>query len=632
MNDVYFDTETTGFLWSTALGNPTTPFLVQWANTAFPNGQHAHLGPAKPKGMKATEKRENADRAYQVLRNADRLIGHNLPFDVHMIDEGQGWGLLDSGIPLLDTQVLARIVMPERRIQTEEQGRGYKLKDLSQLWDPNAQDSEAILEDLATSHGFSLKAKPGSPNFVEASYLKLWQLEPDAMEFYAREDTRLTMGTHKYLENRLTENTKRIWELEQKVMPIMIGAEARGIRVDAAKVAPLRQHYVSESERLHAELDSQLQDGWDENNDNLAEALLVAGVPLTERTEKDEKLATNKWALEKLVDDYPIVQTLFNFREASKFVSTYLDHFMDRDFIHPTFNQIGTWTGRMSATQPNMQNVPIRAGKAIRELFLPRPGFAFVGIDYEQIEFRLLCYYLNKRPMVDLMEAGHDPFAQLAADVFGGDPSEYVKGAPKEDQRTVCKNTTYAVIYGAGGLKVARMLGWKPDSTYTETDWVVRQGHKNAGEPRSKAAEQLIKRLKGALVGYGVPPYKGPGTGSGLMGRVHDKVNASGSVDTLLGRHQWLGYEGGYKGLSGLIQGGAADIFKVGLVDAVESVKHLGAYPLLFIHDEILFEVPLGAEQEVERIASKSLVEAYPLRPKLQVESHIAYNNWGETK
>lgn len=563
--------------------------------------------------------------AKAALKRADRLVGANLPFDVHMADANEPFGLLDMGKPMLDIQVLAKIVAPERRIAKEEDGRGYKLKDLAHdYFDPNAKDSEEVLEALAEQHGFRLHARPDQGGYVEAAYYELWKHEPEAVEFYAREDARLTLGTLPKLEAKLTEATRNIWELETKVMPIVLGAEATGIRVDSAKAAPLRAHYVAEHERLKAELDAALQPGWDAADDNLAEALIAAGVPLTEKTEKTEKWATNKWALDKLTDDYPVVQTLFDYRQASKFVSTYLDHFIGRELIHPTFNQIGTWTGRMSGTNPNMQNIPIRAGKAVRELFLPRPGMAFVGIDYEQIEFRLLCYYLNKKTMTELMEAGHDPFAQLAADVFGGDPSEYVKGAPKEAQRTICKNTTYAVIYGAGGMKVAKMLGWKPDSVYVETDWVCRRGYKKPGEPRSKAAENLIKRLKAALVGYDIL--------AGYHGRIVEKVERTGAVDTILGRHQWLGYDGAYKGLSGLIQGGAADIFKLGLIDSVEAVKPLGAYPLLFIHDEVLFEVPLGAEAEVERVASAALVGAYPLRPHLQVESHIAYNNWGETK
>lgn len=622
MSDVAFDTETTGFLWSEALGRPTEPYMVQWADDENPDGLHAHLGPAK-----ASRRRNGAETiatARKIIRGADRLVGHNLPFDVHMMDEATNWALGVMNRPLLDTRVLAQITMPERRIQTEEEGRGYHLKDLSLLWDPTAKDAEKALEELAEKHGFSLKAKPGTAKYVEASYFKLWELEPEAVEFYGREDARETLGTLRYLENKLTDGTRNIWELEQKVMPVLIGAEAKGIRVDSEKAAPLRAEYASEHDRLKAELDAALQAGWDQNDDTLAEALVQAGVPLTEVTEKTGKLATNKWALEKLVDQHPVIQTLFDYRQAGKFVSTYLDHFIGREIIHPTFNQIGTWTGRMSAQQPNMQNIPVRAGKQVRELFLPREGMVFVGIDYEQIEFRLLCYYLNKRKMVELMEAGHDPFAQLAADVFGGDPAEYRKGAPKEAQRTICKNTTYAVIYGAGGMKVCKMLGWKADSVYVASDWVVQHGYKEAGEPRSKAAEQLIKRLKAALVGYDIL--------AGPRGRIKAKVEATGAVDTIMGRHQWLGYEGAYKGLSGLIQGGAADIFKVGLIDAVEAVKPLGAYPLLFIHDEVLLECPIGTEKEVERVASEALVGAYPLRPHLAVESHIAYNNWGETK
>lgn len=621
---VTFDTETTGLDWSRG----ALPFMVQWATESQPNGVHAFTGPAVRSRRRGPERQTSA-AARAALLKADELVGHNLPFDVHHVGAGLGWDLLARDVSLKDTATLARIVLPERRIQTEEEGRGYKLKDLSQTYvDPDAKDSEAILEGLAEQHGFRLHAQPGQQGYIDAAYYELWKLHPEEVEFYGREDTRLTRGLLPKLEAMLTDGTANIWQLEQAVMPVILGAETKGIRVAGDKAEPLRQEYIKSAEELKAKLDKQLQSGWEDNNETLADALLSAGVPLTEVTDSGQ-LATNKWALDKLKDKHPVIQDLFDYRQAGKFVSTYLDHFVGQEIIHPTFNQIGTWTGRMSAVQPNMQNVPVRAGKMIRELFLPRPGYAFVAIDYEQIEFRLLCYYLNGRKMIELMESGHDPFAQLAADVFGGSPEEYVKGAPKEEQRTVCKNTTYAVIYGAGGMKVAMMLGWGADSVYVASDWVVQHGYKQAGDPRSKRAESLIKKLKNALVGYGTSSKK---YRKGLIGRIYSKVEEQGAVDTILGRHQWIGYDGGYRGLSGLIQGGAADIFKLGLIDAVEAVKPLGAYPLLFIHDEVVFEAPLGTEFEVQRVASERLEQAYPLRPALSVESHVAYNNWGEAK
>lgn len=624
--DVAVDTETTGFEWWAG----RQPFLVQWATDAAPRGEHAYLGPARPLELTASEKRALADRAWRDIRDADRIVGHNLPFDIHHLDWHHNWKL-GSADRLLDTRLLAQITLPERRFAKEEDGRGYHLKDLSQTYvDPDAKDGEEELERLALEHGFRLKAKPGAKDYRDAAYFELWRLEPDAVEFYAREDARLTLGLLGKLEPRLTSKTRVIWDLEQRVMPIVVGAEAKGISVDTDKVAPLRAEYTAQADETRDILDKELMEGWSDNNEALGEALVKAGVPLTETTDNGQ-LATNKWALERLSDDHPIIQTLFDYRMASKFVSTYLDHFTD-EIIHPTFDQIGTWTGRMAGRQPNMQNIPVRAGKQVRELFIPRPGHAFVGIDFEQIEFRLLCYYLNGRRMVELMEAGHDPFAQLAADVYGGDASQYRKGAPLEAKRTTTKNTTYAIVYGAGGMKVAKMLGWRADSVYTPADWVVKNGYKKAGEPRSKAAEQLIKRIKSALTGYGAPSYRGKGSGSGLMGKIHDQVAELGYVNTIMGRYQWLGYDKAYKGLSGLIQGGAADIYKLALIEATAAVKPLGAYPLLFIHDEILFETPIGSEAEVLRVGSEAMTNAYPMRPTLEVEGHIAYNNWSETK
>lgn len=630
MRTEVFDTETTGLDWD----RDDRPFMVQWADGESPLGNHALMGPAAgyatSNGMLPGADLATALRALEL---ADEVVGHNLPFDVHMMREGIGVDLARKR--LKDTKVLAPIVNPERRFAEINDPRGYHLKDLAHDYvDQNAKDSEAILEELAESHGFKLKASPSDAKWYRpAAYYELWKLEPEAMEFYGREDARLTRGLLPALEAKLTAKTRQIWELEQRVTPIIINAEAKGIRVDSDKALPLRVEYTHKAEESRAALDAQLMDGWADNNDNLAEALLKVGVPLTEKTASGEHLATNKKALAAFEQEFPVIKTLFEYRLAEKFVSTYLDHFVNQEVIHPVFNQIGTWTGRMSSLQPNMQNVPTHVGEGVRELFVPRDGYAFVAVDYEQIEFRLLCYYLNGRRMIELMESGHDPFAQLAADVFGGHPAEwYRKGQPGEELRQICKNVTYAIIYGAGGYKVATMLGWGADSVFTDRDFVVRNGYKKAGDPRSKRAEGIIKRIKSALTGYGSPPYHGPGSGAGLIGRIHDQVAQTGQVNTILGRNQWVDFDGAHLALSGLIQGGAADVFKEGIVAATESVAPLGAYPLLFIHDEGVFEAPIGTEQEVERRARAAMVEAYPLRPALAVESHIAYHNWGEAK
>jgi DNA polymerase I-like protein with 3'-5' exonuclease and polymerase domains len=115
--------------------------------------------------------------------------------------------------------------------------------------------------------------------------------------------------------------------------------------------------------------------------------------------------------------------------------------------------------------------------------------------------------------------------------------------------------------------------------------------------------------------------------------KIEPKVARTGAVDTIMGRHQWLGYDGAWKALSGLVQGGAADIFKMAVIAATVAVEPYGAYPVLFIHDEILFESPIENAERVLEVAREAMENVIPgFRPRLATEGHIALNNWGEAK
>jgi DNA polymerase I-like protein with 3'-5' exonuclease and polymerase domains len=668
MRDASFDTETTGLNW--AKGD--VPFLLQVADNDSPNGEFALMGPAieflhdavLPEDHEYAVGEKYVNELLDRLSVANRDFGHNTPFDVHQL-AGVGVGL---SRPWADTQTLAQIVAPERRFAEKggydedgnytESMQGYHLKDLSKVFvDPHAKDSEQELERLAKLHGFSLKAKPGADDYVESSYFRLWQVEPEAMEFYAREDVRLTLGLAAKLESRLTgigldeflddwkanqdkRGTRTIWDLEQRLAPIIWEAEHTGIRVDGEAAKPLREEYARQAARAHDALTAALGSSWDQNNDTLAEALLSVGVPLRETTASGQ-VAVNAKALGVFEDQYPIIKTLFEYRQAEKFVSTYLDHLVGQDIIHPTFSPIGAWTGRMSGREPNMQNIPVHAGTAVRELFLPREGMGFVGMDFEQIELRALGYYLNNDTVIRLIEEA-DYFAHQAArttlagmeeHAHAGDEDYFHKGQPGAEWRQTNKNATYAIVYGVGAPKLGKMLGWPADSVFTENDWVVQRGYKHPGDPRNLKAESFIKMVKRELKGYGTPYYNERRPGSGLMGRVGKKVAMTGSVSTILGRYQWLGYDGGWKALSALIQGGAADIFKLAVLLATAAVAHLGAYPVLFIHDEILFEAPIDAVEEVARVGGAAMASVLPgFRPEIGVETNIGYKNWAEAK
>lgn len=249
-----------------------------------------------------------------------------------------------------------------------------------------------------------------------------------------------------------------------------------------------------------------------------------------------------------------------------------------------------------------MQNWPKRAGKHVRSVLVPRPGHCFVVCDYEGIEERLLAYYLNDDWYKDLV-TNRDPHAWLATQIWGGEIEEYAKGSPKElSHRAPAKNIKYAISYGGGGPRVAAML-------------------RDAGFPSDEvSARRFIRQIKGSLPNF---YYL-------TKDRIEPKVKRDGYVTTIMGRKNPIPRDKAYIGLSGLIKGSAADIMKQGAINTAAAVRPLGATPLLFVHDEIVTECPIGREQECLELQSAAMCAAYDLDPPLSVEGSIAYNNYSE--
>jgi DNA polymerase-1 len=573
-------------------------------------------------------------------RVADEIWAHNLPFDVHQMRETWGIDLLALfRAKLRDTGTLARVVLSERGVN----GKGFKLKDLAaDLLDPDAKDSEDALKAVARKHGFPLREKGG--------YYKAWLADPETTETYAKMDTRLTIDLVPPLESLLTDKLRPTWDLERELQPILIEAEARGVRVDPAKVAALKPAWLEKRDVNYAEVVKVLgpdaiadpDDPDDKDNHEVLAAKLVGhGVPLHRKTDNGG-FATNKPALTEFIKDWPVLQSLFDYRTAAKFLKTYIDPMDGREFVHPSIWQMGAWTGRMSMSHPNMQNIPVRGegSSELREMFIPRDGYCWVVSDFEQIELRFLAYYLNDKAFSDKVANGWDAFAALAAHVnaaigyapeLGTDPANFRKGTPGASWRSVFKNVTYAIIYGAGGGKIHDMIpGLDIGPPLTAEDWVVKKGYQKEGDPSFKPAREIIALVKGWLPGY-----------EGLMqrgsryreaGRFIAKIEKDGFISTVNGRRNYVNKDKSYVAASAVIQGSAADAFKLAVLGVYDAVKPLGAMPLMFIHDEIGTECPVEHAEECQRLQDEAMRNAWPLHPPLEVESGIALNNYAEAK
>lgn len=577
MKTIAFDTETKGLDW---FDPDQQAFLATWADE---QGEYcADLSDPSQVGA-----------FRRAVEEADVVVGHNLKFDSHQVRATLGFDPLE-GKQAHDTELMSRVLYPEGN--RGGAGGGHGLKGLAKVFlRADAGDPEEAIKEMAKQIGLRTIKQTGA-------YYEVWRAYPEVMEEYARQDARYTFDLYQKFSSSLSDY-RRIYELERAVMPILVRAEERGVRVDQSAVKRLKDKYEAElvevREYLSAELGEEALGGAG-SEEALTEALLKLGVPLHRRTETG-KLATNKFALQEFEKDFEQLAKLEEFRRLERFLSTYIGAVEGRDTVHTSFRQCGAWTGRMSATRPNLQNIPKRAGKEVRSVFVPRDGHSFVVCDYESIEMRLLAYYLDDPGFQAMIEEGHDPHAWMATNIWGGSIEDFAKGGPNDARRSLSKNILFAITYGAGAPRVADML-------------------RDADMPASREeAKAIISAIKASLPNY----FK-------LMSRVRKKIEAVGHVNTIMGRKNPVNREKAYVGLNALIQGSAADVMKQGLVNVAAAVEPLGGVPLLVVHDEVVVEVPTENAEQALRATENALVSAHPLKPRLAVSGSVVHTSYAD--
>jgi DNA polymerase-1 len=615
---IAWDTETRSLRW---WENPA--FLATWYTGAGEPGL-AHLPEHAPDHANLSD----MSAFHAVLAGKHHRMA-NAKFDAHMAREATGIDIFKPGNRVDDAIIKSRLVYGQRRI-----GR-HGLKELSEDFvDPDAQAAEAAMQ---ARH----KELTGRSEMKEDdAFYRVWKAFPHEVELYARKDASYTWDVDEFLDEQLDADPKirRLYEeVERPLMEVLYRAEERGVHVDPEAVNRLRAQYEERMELAYERCEVTLGfipagTGRDEM---LREALVSAGVPLTEKT-KEGKLAVNKDALDHHAE-HPAVQALYEFRRVDKFLSTYLNHLVDKDHIHPTFNQADAWTGRMSGNRPNMQNLPKRTevGKdpddKMRRVYIPEPGHEFIVADFESIEVFLLAHFVGVREYKDLVVSG-DPHAHTAAVIWPqfGSWKNFTKATENRWLRDIAKQVTYTIVYGGGGKVIAA---------------TVNKYMTDAGRPDmcidEDQARAIRRKITDNIPGFREltdTPWKGRQYPSG---RIHRQLKDSlieehlhsgelrhyGYVRTLMGRKQWIQMwpdEKAYVGLSGLIQGSAADLMKAAAINVFEAMKPHGGLPILFVHDELVCQVPLGWGERLKPIMVDAMEQACQIvDPPITVEATV---------
>ena len=403
-----------------------------------------------------------------------------------------------------------------------------------------------------------------------------------------------------------------LFEMELPLSRVLAEMELHGVRVDRDRLLDLGEELKEQAESLTRQIYELAGTEFNINSPKqLAEILYdKLGLPVLKKTKTG--YSTSADVLEKLAPQHEIVEKILHYRQIMKLISTYVEGLLkeidpESGKIHTRFNQTITATGRLSSTEPNLQNIPIRLeeGRRIRQVFVPsEPGWQILSADYSQIELRVLAHLSGDESLKQAFSEDMDIHTKTAMDVFG---------VPEDEVTSLMRRQAKAVNFGI---------------IYGISDYGLSQ---NLNIPR-KVAAQFIERYFQSYPG--VKEY---------MDRVVEQARKDGYVTTMLNRRRYLpeirsrNYNrrtfAERTAMNTPIQGSAADIIKTAMVRLHREIKRrrVKSRMLLQVHDELIFEVPEEELEEMKNLVRTVMEQAVPLSVPLKVDIHTG-QTWYEAK
>ncbi|MEH2275466.1 MAG: DNA polymerase I [Nostoc sp.] len=424
--------------------------------------------------------------------------------------------------------------------------------------------------------------------------------------------------------------SKLLVEVEQPLEAVLAQMEYTGVRINSAYLQELSQHLETELARLKEKATEIAGENFNLGSPKQLSQILFEKLGLSTRHSRKIQTgySTDAATLEKLQEDdnTGFVEALIEYRTLSKLKSTYVDALPalvrpDTQRVHTDFNQAATSTGRLSSSNPNLQNIPIRTAfsRQIRKAFLPEAGWLMVAADYSQIELRILAHLSQEPILVQAYQQNEDVHTVTARLVFE-------KENITSEERGLAKTINFGVIYGMGSLRFSRSTGI--DKT------IANEFIKRFNERYPKVFAYLERVKKEAIsLGY-VETILGRRRYFDFTNNSLRKLKGSNPEDIDLSKLKNLGaYDAGLlrSAANAPIQGSNADIIKIAMVRLHEVLKNYQARLLLQVHDELVFEVPPQQWEELQPQIKSVMENAVQLSVPLLVEARVG-ENWMETK
>ncbi|MEX0998895.1 MAG: DNA polymerase I [Thermodesulfobacteriota bacterium] len=507
-------------------------------------------------------------------------IGQNLKYEIVVLEK---YGLKLNGISF-DTMIAAHMIDSSRN--------SYSLDELCRLY----LGHQMISYKDVTGTG--------------KSKIDFDEVELEVARDYASEDADVAMLLSRILAPKLDEiNLMDVFrDIELKFIKVLAKVEMNGVHIDSDKLKELSKEFESLLKQIEKDIFSEV--GYEFNLNSplqLREVLFVTlDLPQKKQTKKGEP-STDVEVLTDLSKFHLVPEKVLEHRTLSKLKSTYLDSLPklinpDTGRIHTSFNPVGSSTGRLSSSDPNLQNIPIKSaqGRRIREAFVPEVGYTLLSADYSQIELRLLAHFSKDDNLIEAFLNDSDIHNRTAAEIFG-----VTEDLVTPDMRRLSKNINFGIIYGISAFGLAKQLGTSVAISKSYIDeYFKRYG---------KVKEYIEKSIMDA--------------------------QTKGYAETILGRRRPIPeLKSNNRGLRGFgertamntpIQGSAADIINIAMIRINDKMVGYKSSLILQVHDELLFEVKKDELEKLSKMVKEEMEGAWKLIVPIKVDMGSG-DNWAE--
>lgn len=510
-------------------------------------------------------------------------VGQNLKYDLTVL---ANYGIHLSG-PLFDTMLAHYLIQPELR---------HNMDYLAEIY---LNYKTIHIEELIGPKGRGQK--------------NMGDLEPKDIYKYACEDADVTLRLMKPLAEELRKNSlEEVFQnIEMPLMPVLARMERNGVVLDTDTLKEVENDFTARLQTLEKDIYKLAGHEFTINSPRQVGEVLFGELKLSEKVKKTKsgQYSTSEEVLRDLHSKHPIVQKILDYRGLKKLLSTYVEALPKlinpaTGHIHTSFNQAVTATGRLSSSNPNLQNIPVRGedGREIRKAFIPEAGEIFFSADYSQIELRIMAHLSGDEHMIEAFNAGHDVHAATAARIFHKDIKDISK-----DERRKAKTANFGIIYGISAFGLAERM----DVSRTEAKVLI------------DSYFEMYPKIKD------------------YISKAVDTAREKGYIETEFGRRRYLpdinsrnAVVRGYaerNAVNAPIQGTAADIIKIAMIRVQQRLDAEGckARMMLQVHDELNFSVPTDEFDKVKRIVIEEMQGAYKMSVPLEADCGEG-KNWLE--